>query len=250
MTASTTQYPSLSTAQVLTLNNVFTNRKQTWLDRSPVVLVTDSLPMGNTQELNRYFDSIAGCLQAGIKLVVFNPPAYSCTRIVLPVAKTLRTITQQLDCGLIVNHQVDIALAVEADGVNLGQQDMDPETTRRLMGRKAIIGLSVTNQEQALLAMAEDVDYVTAGPVFASDMLPGILPVGMPLLRWMHHHCNKPWIATGGIDESTLPMLRKIGVQHVAVSRCLMQAKHPTDAAKSLLSALGQGLTKPYNLLE
>jgi thiamine-phosphate pyrophosphorylase len=115
-------------------------------------------------------------------------------------------------CGLtiIINDRVDIALALKADGVHLGQDDMPPEAARRILGPRAIIGFSTHNVEQAQLATAMPVDYVAIGPVFATlTKQAGYAPVGLDGLTVVRQAIGGlPLVAIGGITfENSLRVL-------------------------------------------
>jgi thiamine-phosphate pyrophosphorylase len=111
---------------------------------------------------------------------------------------------------IIINDRVDIALALNADGVHLGQEDMPPQAARRVLGPDAIIGFSTHNLEQARLAAEMPVDYVAIGPVFAtSTKQASDAPVGLEGLRLARHAVGRrPLVAIGGITlENSLDVL-------------------------------------------
>lgn len=111
---------------------------------------------------------------------------------------------------IIINDRVDIALALNADGVHLGQDDIPPEAARRVLGPDAIIGFSTHNLEQARLAAEMPVDYVAIGPIFATfTKQPSDAPVGLEGLRLARHAVGKlPLVAIGGITlENSLDVL-------------------------------------------
>lgn len=115
-------------------------------------------------------------------------------------------------CGIkiIINDRVDVALALNADGVHLGQDDMPPEAARRILGPDAIIGFSTHSLEQARLAAGMPVDYVAIGPIFATlTKQASETPVGLEGLRLARHAVGKlPLVAIGGITfENSLEVL-------------------------------------------
>jgi thiamine-phosphate pyrophosphorylase len=116
------------------------------------------------------------------------------------------------ECGLtiIINDRVDVTLALKADGVHLGQDDMPPEAARRILGPRAIIGFSTHNVEQAQLAAAMPVDYVALGPIFATlTKQAGDAPVGLEGLSLVRQAIGSlPLVAIGGITlENSLSVL-------------------------------------------
>ena len=107
--------------------------------------------------------------------------------------------------SFIVNDYVDICIALDADGVHLGQDDMPVSVARKLLGPEKIIGLSTHSYEQALKGSMSGADYISIGPIFATQSKPGIKPLGLDIVR---AYCNTPlqipFVAIGGINESNI----------------------------------------------
>ena len=146
-------------------------------------------------------------------------------------------------CGirLIINDRVDIALALQADGVHLGQDDLRPEAARRLLGAHALIGLSTHNVEQALEAARLPVDYIAIGPVFATSSKENPdPPVGLEGLRRVRQAIGSlRLVAIGGINQENAPEVIAAGADSVAVISQLL--KWPAEIAartKELLNTL------------
>ena len=143
-------------------------------------------------------------------------------------------------CGIkiIINDRVDIALALNADGVHLGQEDMPPQAARRVLGPDAIIGFSTHNLEQARLAAEMPVDYVAIGPVFATTTKQASdTPVGLEGLRLARHAIGScPLVAIGGITlENSLDALAA-GANAIALIRDIwISAGQPATQTRRLL---------------
>lgn len=142
---------------------------------------------------------------------------------------------------VIINDRVDIALALKADGVHLGQDDLPPDAARRLLGDDAIIGLSTHNVEQARLAAQMPVDYVAIGPIFATSTKKSSNPVvtleGLELVR--HVLGSIPLVAIGGITSENAGAVLKAGADAVAVISDLWEpALGAPIRIKRLLTAL------------
>ena len=122
---------------------------------------------------------------------------------------------------VIVNDRVDIALALNADGVHLGQDDMPPEAARRVLGPRAIIGFSTHNLGQAHLAAAMPIDYVAIGPIFATlTKQAGNAPVGLEGLRLARDAVGElPLVAIGGITLENIVDVLTAGSDAVSVIR-------------------------------
>ena len=120
---------------------------------------------------------------------------------------------------IIINDRVDIALALEADGVHLGQDDLPPEEARKILGEKAIIGFSTHNLEQAIRAVALPIDYLAIGPVYATttkenpDQTVGL--EGIKIIR--KAVANFPLVAIGGINYRNLPEIFESGADSAAI---------------------------------
>ncbi|MFM7264112.1 MAG: thiamine phosphate synthase, partial [Cyanobium sp.] len=134
-------------------------------------------------------------------------------------------------------------LAVEADGVHLGQGDLPVAVARRLLGPAPLIGRSTHGLEQLRAAVAEGSDYLGVGQVHATPTKPGREPVGLAYVRAAAAEAPIPFFAIGGIDASTLAAVRQAGAERVAVVRAITAAADPHGATATLLAALGEEVT-------
>jgi thiamine-phosphate pyrophosphorylase len=142
---------------------------------------------------------------------------------------------------LIINDRVDIALAVGAHGVHLGQDDMPPDAARKLLGPDAIIGYSTHNVEQAIAATKLPIDYLAIGPIFATATKTDTDPVlGLEGLRTVREAIGDfPLVAIGGITEANARKVIDSGADSVAVISALLSNSHRiTEATRSLLQDL------------
>ncbi|GAA5045031.1 thiamine phosphate synthase [Nocardia callitridis] len=143
--------------------------------------------------------------------------------------------------GLVaVNDRADIALAVGADVLHLGQGDLPPWYARRILGQDVVIGRSTHNRAQAgLAAVDEHIDYFCTGPVWATPTKPGRQAAGLELVRsTAEAHPTRPWFAIGGVDAGNLPELLEAGASRIVVVRAITGADDPKAAARELKSAL------------
>jgi len=141
---------------------------------------------------------------------------------------------------LIVNDRVDLALAVRAHGVHLGQDDMPPEAARRLLGPSAIVGYSTHNVVQALAAVAQPIDYIAIGPIFETATKSDTSPVlGLKGLRAVRDAIGDfPLVAIGGITHANAGEVLEAGADSVAVISALLTNHHTiSDAMQNLLSS-------------
>ena len=156
-------------------------------------------------------------------------------------AKTAMEFAARSGAELIVNDRVDLALAIGAHGVHLGQDDMPPEAARRLLGPEAIIGYSTHNVEQALAALTQPVDYIAIGPIFKTATKSDTSPVlGLEGLRAVRTAVgNLPLVAIGGITQANAREVIEAGADSVAViSALLSDSNSISDATQDLLELL------------
>ena len=153
----------------------------------------------------------------------------------IQLARELKTALAPLGIPLIINDRVDVALAVDADGVHIGQSDMPYVTARKLLGSDKIIGLSVETMDEVIAANALDVDYIGISPVYATPTKTDTLtPFGLDgvdeVMRCSRHRC----VAIGGMNRDTVGEVIAHGVEGVAVVSAIVAAPSPREAAAEL----------------
>ena len=157
----------------------------------------------------------------------------------IALARELKRALQPLGIPLIINDRVDVALAVDADGVHIGQSDMPYETARQLLGSSKIIGLSVETMEEVIAANALDVDYIGISPVYATPTKTDTLaPFGLEgieeVMRLSRHRC----VAIGGMNRNTIGEVIARGVEGVAVVSAIVAAESPREASEELAAII------------
>jgi thiamine-phosphate pyrophosphorylase len=208
------------------------------LQRCHLYLVTSPVP--NLVEM------VAAALAGGVRLLQYRAKPGATAADGSPLsdgerlqqARQLRQLCARHGALFIVNDRIDLALAVEADGVHLGQGDLPPAVARALLGPDRLIGRSTHGLEQIQQAVADGCDYVGVGPVAATPTKPGRLPVGLEAVSNAAAACPIPFFAIGGIDAPGLPALRAAGATRVAVVRAITEAADPEASARGLLAAL------------
>ena len=163
-------------------------------------------------------EQVAQLGDTGVKLIQLREKLETPLKFYAEAEAALR-VARDRGVRIIINDRVDIALALEADGVHLGQEDLPPEAARRLLGDDAIIGFSTHNVEQARLAAQLPVDYVAIGPIFpTSTKESAYLPVGLQGLRLAHQALGGiPLVAIGGITSENNRSVLEAGADAVAV---------------------------------
>jgi len=162
------------------------------------------------------------------------------SRKLYETAKVIRELTRQAHIPFIVNDRLDIALACDADGLHVGQEDLPAPLARRLLGPDRILGVSATTLEQALQAERDGADYLGVGPVFeARGTKPDAgEPLGLDLVRSVHRHCQKPIVAIGGINHENVGRVIKAGADAAAVISAVVAAEDIEEAVRSLRKAV------------
>jgi len=149
------------------------------------------------------------------------------------------TVARSLAVRIIVNDRVDIAIAVKADGVHLGQDDLPPDRARFLLGESRIIGFSTHTLEQALVADSAVIDYIAIGPVFhtSSKERPDAL-VALQTVTEVRRRISKPLVAIGGITLETARTIVESGADSVAVISDLLSTGDLTERARRYFERL------------
>jgi thiamine-phosphate pyrophosphorylase len=151
-----------------------------------------------------------------------------------------RRLTAAAGALLIVNDRLDIALAVEADGVHLGQDDLPIEAARRL-APELIIGASTHSLEEVLSAQAAGAGYVNIGPIFPTKTKETAAIIGLAALEQIPPHLRIPWTTMGGITLANVHEVVSRGARHPAVMTAVTAAADPTLAARRLREVIKQG---------
>jgi thiamine-phosphate pyrophosphorylase len=172
------------------------------------------------------------------------------TRMMIEEARTLRTVLEPRNIPLLINDRVDVALAAEADGVHIGQDDMTPKDARLLLGRRAIIGLSIKTIAQAQAAPLDLLDYVAVGGVYGTASKSNTaVPIGINGLRMVvealrARERNYPICAIAGINGENASDVIAAGVDGVAVISALSLAPDPQKAAHHLRAIVDGALER------
>lgn len=149
-------------------------------------------------------------------------------------------VARRLGVQVIINDRVDIAIAVGADGVHLGQDDLPPEKARALLGASRIIGFSTHNLEQALAACSAAVDYIAIGPAFQTSTKEKPDPVvGLEAIAEIKRGTSKPLVAIGGITLELARSVIEAGADSVAIISDLYSNEGIAARTRKLLRLLG-----------
>ncbi len=180
------------------------------------------------------FSVVSAAVRGGASLVQLRDKTASDAAMTAQ-ARALKALLNPLGVPLIVNDRLDVALAAEAEGLHLGQEDMAPAEARAALGPGRILGVSAGDAEEAKIADPALVDYVGVGPVYATGSKADAgAAIGLDGLAAMRALLALPMVAIGGIDETNAAAVMARGVEGVAVVSAICGAKDPEAAARAL----------------
>lgn len=198
-------------------------------------LITDrrSLPAGHD-----LLATVRLALRGGVRAVQLREKDLTAVEI-YPLARELRQLTREFSAKLFINDRIDLALAVDADGVHLGGHSLPVAVARQLLGATRLIGVSTHHPDEIARAAAAGADFVTFGPVYTTpSKLSYGPPLGLEALAAACVNAPLPVYALGGVTAAHLPALRAVGCTHVALIGAILHALDPAVAAQNLLLAL------------
>ena len=196
-------------------------------------LVTDRRWLGE----RTLWDGVEEAIRGGATLVQLREKEIS-SKEYLELAQRVKEVTDRHDIPLIINDRIDIALAIDADGVHLGPEDLPVPIARKLLGDDKIIGSSAASVDEALLFQAQGADYLGVGAVFPTATKRGTEKVGLEDLRGIKSAVHIPVVAIGGINAENAKPVMETGVDGVAVVSAIMNQTDIREAARQLLSLL------------
>ncbi len=161
---------------------------------------------------------------------------------IVRLAGPIQTACRAAGMPFIINDRPDVALAVDADGVHVGQNDLPPDAARRIVGPR-IVGLSTHAPEEVDAAVERShlLDYVAVGPVNETPTKPGRPGTGLSLVRHAAATVDLPWFVTGGMSERTVDSVLEAGARRIVVVRAITEAADPPAAAARLKEMLVSG---------
>jgi len=178
-----------------------------------------------------------GALAGGVDVIQLREKEMSDQRRLM-LAQRVRDWTRAEGKVFLINDRPDLAALVDADGVHLGQDDLPVAAARRIVGSKAIIGVSTHTIDQARKAVSEGADYLGVGPVYPSTTKEFTDFAGLEFVRQVASEIRIPWFAIGGIGPGRIEELQQAGATRVAVSSAICGAEDPAAAARNLARRL------------
>lgn len=196
------------------------NSKKKRLSASRLCLILDKAVCGR----NRLERILKDAIKGGADIVQFRDKV-STTKTMIGEARGLLKIARQNNVPFLINDRLDVAAAVDADGLHLGQDDMPPDVARKILGRGKIIGLSCHSVKDIKAGQKEDVDYFGFGPVFKTETKPLMKSRGVAALQKALDCAERPVFAIGGITEEKIAGLPASDKLAVAVCREICLAR-------------------------
>ena len=197
------------------------------------------LCVGCRDDMAQFLTSV---LQGGVDLVQLREKVLPLD-VQRQMAAIMAPICRDYDVPFIMNDAPHLALAVGADGVHVGQDDVSVATCRDILGPDAIIGLSTHSTEEFDQALAQDADYFSAGPIVATPTKPGRAGTGADYAVASQARSDRPVFVTGGVNESNIESLVVAGVRHFVVVRALTESSDPGRSAAQLRESLDRALS-------
>lgn len=177
---------------------------------------------------------IKEALRGGVDVIQLRSKQMS-DQALLALGKKIRQLTAPMKKLFIVNDRIDLMLALGADGVHLGQEDIPVKIAREMVKDKSkLIGCSTHSLKQAAAAVKEGADYIGFGPIFATPTKPDYPPVGFDLIKKVIQKSRIPVVCIGGINQSNTKAVAKAGANRIAVVRAIFSSEHPFHAAREL----------------
>lgn len=191
---------------------------------------------------------VAACVAGGVDVVQLREKRLEARQLLVRAA-VVRDVCAREGIPFILNDRPDLALEAGADGVHVGQEDAPPALARRILGERAIVGLSTHRPDELERAVGQPVDYVSAGPVVPTPTKPGRPGTGVEYAALAVQRSTLPVFVTGGVSPSSVPALAAAGVRHFVAVRWLTEAADPFRAARGLRAAIDSALADAHSSL-
>ncbi len=190
----------------------------------------------NTPQINQIVESV---LKGGVKIIQYRFKGGKDLEN-LQEAFKIRKLCTEYNALFIVNDRVDIALACDADGVHLGQEDIDIKSARKILGFSKIIGVSANKVSEIKIAIENGCDYLGIGPVFETQTKRDKKPLGINKIKKISENLSIPFFVIGGIRKDNISILKKNGLRKVAMVSELVNSVNPEEKAMIIIKELSK----------
>ena len=192
------------------------------------------LVTNNSEDEEKFLNIIEESLKGGVSVVQLREKKAE-TLDFYNLALKVKEITQKYNVPLIINDRIDIALAIDADGVHVGQSDMPAKTARSMIGEDKILGVAAANIKEAKKAQRDSADYIGVGAVYPTNTKDDATSVPKKELKEIVKSVDIPVVAIGGITQENAHKLNDCGIDGLSVVSAIMEAKNPKIASENLL---------------
>ena len=189
-------------------------------------LVTD-----NSDDVEKFLNTIEEAIKGGVSVVQIREKTAD-TLEFYNLALQVKEITTKYNVPLIINDRVDVALAIDADGVHVGQSDMPCDITRKLIGEDKILGVSAATIEEAKKAERDGADYIGTGAVFPTKTKDDAPSITKEDLKEITESINIPTVAIGGITLENASQLKDTGIAGLSVVSAIMSSDNPKKSSE------------------
>ncbi|UCG84477.1 MAG: thiamine phosphate synthase [Dehalococcoidia bacterium] len=196
-------------------------------------LILDKQALGDRHDA----DVARQALEGGTRSIQLRDKVRSKSELI-PVSIELKRLCSEFNALFIVNDHLDVALAADADGLHIGQDDLPLPVARMLMPDNKIVGCSAATLDEAALADAQGADYVGVGSIYPSPSKPGTRIAGLEILRQVKDTVSIPVVAIGGINEDNVAGIMDAGADACAVISSVLGADDITEASRKLASLM------------
>lgn len=193
-------------------------------------LVTDK-----SEDIEKFLKTIEESIKGGVSIVQIREKTAE-TLDFYNLALKVKKITTKYNVPLIINDRIDVALAIDADGVYVGQSDMPCDVTRKLIGKDKILGVSASTISEAKKAQEDGADYIGTGAVFPTATKDDAPSITKQDLKKIVDAIDIPVVAIGGINHENASELIETGISGLSVVSAIMNAENPKKASEELLN--------------
>ena len=193
-------------------------------------LVTDK-----SDDVEKFLNTIEEAIKGGVTVVQIREKTAE-TLDFYNLALKVKEITTKYNVPLIINDRVDVALAIDAEGVHVGQSDMPCDVTRKLIGEDKILGVSAATIDEAKKAEKDSADYIGTGAVFPTATKDDAPSITKQDLKDVVDSISIPVVAIGGITLENASQLKDTGIAGLSVVSAIMSAENPKKASQNLLN--------------
>ncbi|MBF7044495.1 thiamine phosphate synthase [Campylobacter volucris] len=183
---------------------------------------------------DKFLNIIKEALKAGVNIVQLREKELN-TLEFYNLALKVKRLCDEFKVPFLINDRIDIALAVDASGVHIGQKDLPLKIARQILGDEKLIGLTINHKSE--LVNLQKADYIGVGAVFPTPSKKECIVLGIDGLKEIVNLSPLPVVAIGGIDHANISLLKGIAIDGVAVIRAIMDAKDPSKSVFNLKQA-------------